>query len=78
MFRISDIIMGVMVNLFYLDIGYSKLEIVFVVKFFGFFMMIVGLILGGVLVVYFGLFCFLILGVVLVVLINLFFFWMVG
>ncbi len=48
-FRISDILMSVMANPFYLEMGFTKTEIAFAVKTFGFWMTITGLGLGGIL-----------------------------
>ncbi len=56
-YRISDIAMGgVMANPFYLDfMGFSKTQVADVTKVFGFFMTIVGsMVGGGVLVVRYG------------------------
>lgn len=75
-FRISDITMGVMANPFYLDMGFEKSEIASVAKIFGFFMTILGSIVGGILVTRFGLLKPLILGAVMVAVTNLLFAWM--
>ena len=48
-FRISDISMGVMANPFYLDLGFTKTEIAWTVKTFGFWVTFVGIGFGGVL-----------------------------
>ncbi|MDH5545101.1 MAG: AmpG family muropeptide MFS transporter [Gammaproteobacteria bacterium] len=72
-YKISDITMGVMANPFYLDLGFSKIEIANVTKVFGFFMTIAGAALGGVLVVRYGLFRPLVLGAVLIAATNLLF-----
>ena len=60
--------MGIMANPFYLDMGYTKSEIVSVAKVFGFFMSIAGSALCGVLVVKWGVMKPLLLGAVLVIL----------
>jgi len=73
LYRISDITMGVMANPFYLDMGYSKIEIANIGKIFGFVMTIVGAATGGVLVVRYGIHRPLILGAVLVASTNLLF-----
>ena len=73
LFRISDITMGVMANPFYLDLGFSKTEIANVSKVFGFFVSILGALLGGVLVVRYGIMRPLLLGAVLVALTNVLF-----
>ena len=72
-FRLSDISMGVMANPFYLDLGYSKTDIAWVAKFFGFFMTIFGSLLCGALVVKWGIFKPLLLGAILVSSTNLLF-----
>lgn len=72
-YKISDITMGVMANPFYLDHGFTKLEIANVGKIFGFFMTIAGAALGGVLVVRYGIMKPLILGAILTVITNLLF-----
>jgi PAT family beta-lactamase induction signal transducer AmpG len=75
-YRISDITMGVMANPFYLDMGFSKLEIANISKIFGFFMLIAGSLLGGVLVAYLGCKRILVLGATLVASTNLLFAYM--
>ena len=75
-FRLSDITMGVMANPFYLDLGFSKVEIANVTKVFGFFMTILGAGLGGVFVLRYGIYKPLLLGAILVPVTNLFFVWL--
>ena len=75
-FRLSDITMGVMANPFYLDLGFSKVEIANVTKVFGFFMTILGAGLGGIIVMRYGIYWPLLLGAVLVPVTNLFFVWL--
>ncbi len=75
-YRISDITMGVMANPFYLDMGFSKVEIADVTKVFGFVMTILGSIIGGVLVTRYGIARIMILGATLVAGTNLLFAWM--
>ena len=72
-YKLSDITMGVMANPFYLDLGFSKVEIANVTKIFGFVMSILGAALGGILVVRYGIMRPLLLGSVLIVLTNLLF-----
>lgn len=72
-YRISDITMGVMANPFYLDMGFSKVQIADITKVFGFFMVIAGSALGGVMVALWGTRPVLILGAVLVASTNLLF-----
>lgn len=75
-YRISDITMGVMANPFYLDMGFSKTDIANVSKLFGFFMTILGAVIGGILVVRYGIFKPLLTGAILVALTNLLFAWL--
>ena len=75
-FRLSDITMGVMANPFYLDLGFSKIEIANVTKVFGFFMTILGAGLGGIFVLRYGIYKPLLLGAILVPVTNLFFVWL--
>ncbi len=72
-YRLSDITMGVMANVFYDDLGFSKLDIANVSKTFGIFVSIVGVMLGGVLVARYGIMRILLLGAILVASTNLLF-----
>ncbi|TXD97939.1 AmpG family muropeptide MFS transporter [Psychrobacter frigidicola] len=49
LYRISDIVAGVISNVFYLDMGFTKIEIANAVKLFGVIMAIAGGFLGGLL-----------------------------
>ena len=71
LYRISDIVLGVVANVFYQDLGFTKNEIAGVVKTFGLFMTILGGFLGGVLCLRFGVMRILMLGALLTVLTNL-------
>jgi len=73
LYKLSDITMGVMANPFYLDLGFTKSEIASIAKFFGFFMLMFGSALGGLMVVRFGILRPLLLGAVLVAATNLLF-----
>lgn len=73
LYRISDIVLGVIANIFYQDMGYSKVEIGTIVKTFGLIMTLVGGLLGGILALRFGIIKTLFLGAVLTVLTNLLF-----
>jgi len=75
-FRISDITLGVMANPFYIDIGYSELEIGLVTKTVGPFVTIAGALFGGVLVMRYGKMKMLLAGSILVVVTNLLFAWL--
>ena len=65
MYRVSDIVLGVISNVFYQDMGYTKAEIASVTKVFGLLMTIAGGFLGGLLAVRFGVLRILLLGAVL-------------
>lgn len=54
-YKMSDITLNVMVNPFFLDMGYTKAEIAKMTKLFGFIMAIAGAATGGVLVARFGI-----------------------
>ena len=75
-FRLSDITMGVMAGPFYVDMGYSELQVGLVSKTFGVGVTIVGALLGGVLVMRYGILRVLILAGILVVSTNLVFAWL--
>jgi PAT family beta-lactamase induction signal transducer AmpG len=72
-YRISDLILGVMANPFYIDIGFSLSEIAAIAKVFGFVMTLAGAALGGVAVARYGVTRPLVVGALLVALTNLFF-----
>ena len=73
LYRISDIVLGVIANIFYQDSGYSKKEIASIVKTFGVAMTIIGGLLGGLLVVRFNIIKILFLGAILTIATNLLF-----
>ena len=73
LFRISDITMGVMANPLYVDVGFSDLDIGVVTKTVGPFVTIAGALLGGSLVIRFGVQPVLLTGAILVMLTNLLF-----
>jgi len=73
LYRISDIVLGVISNVFYQDLGFSKSVIASVVKSFGLAMTILGGFLGGLLALRFGVMRILFLGAVLSALTNLLF-----
>ncbi|WP_339859158.1 AmpG family muropeptide MFS transporter [Thalassospira alkalitolerans] len=72
-YRIADIVMGVMANVFYTDLGFSKEEIATVSKTFGLFMTIAGSFLGGLLSVRYGVVRILFLGALLSAITNILF-----
>ena len=73
LYRISDIVLGVITNVFYQDLGFTKPVIASVVKSFGLGMTILGGFLGGLLAIRFGVMKILFLGAVLSALTNLLF-----
>jgi PAT family beta-lactamase induction signal transducer AmpG len=77
-YRISDVVMGIMANPFYVDMGYSKDEVASVSKIFGVIMTLVGAFVGGVLSARFGVARILMLGAVLSAASNLLFAWLAG
>ncbi len=64
-YRFSDIVLGVISNVFYLDLGFSKADIAAVSKTFGLFMGLLGGFLGGGLALRYGVYKILLLGAVL-------------
>ena len=72
-YRISDIVLGAISNVFYQDLGFTKNEIATVVQTFGLFMTIVGGFLGGMLSVRYGVIRILFLGALLSAATNLLF-----
>ena len=77
-FRMSDITLGVMAFPFYQDMGYSGKEIGLVSGLVGKFVTIAGALIGGVLVVRYGVMRMLLAGAILVILTNLLFAWLAG
>jgi PAT family beta-lactamase induction signal transducer AmpG len=78
LYRVSDIVLGIISNLFYQDLGFSKSEIARVVKTFGLLMTIAGGFVGGVLALRFGVIRILLLGAVLSAVTNLLFMLLAG
>ncbi|GIU47184.1 AmpG family muropeptide MFS transporter [Shewanella algidipiscicola] len=72
-YRISDIVMGIMANVFYVDMGFSKAEIAAISKVYGLIMTLVGAGAGGVLLARYGTMKILFLGALMVALTNLLF-----
>ncbi|MCF1438638.1 MAG: MFS transporter, partial [Shewanella sp.] len=72
-YRISDIVMGIMANVFYVDMGFSKEEIAFLSKVYGLIMTLVGGGAGGLLVSRYGTMKILFLGGLLVASTNMMF-----
>ena len=77
-YRISDVVMGIMANPFYVDMGYTKDEVAAVTKIYGVIMTLAGAFIGGVLSMRFGVMRILMLGAVLSAASNLLFAWLAG
>ena len=75
-YRISDVVMGIMANPFYVDMGYTKDEVAAVTKVFGVIMTLLGAFIGGVLSMRFGVMRILMLGAALSAATNLLFAWL--
>lgn len=75
-YRISDVVMGIMANPFYVDMGYTKDEVAAVSKVFGVVMTLLGAFVGGVLTLRFGVMRILFLGAILSAVSNLLFAWL--
>ncbi|WP_114969701.1 AmpG family muropeptide MFS transporter [Rhodoferax ferrireducens] len=75
-YRISDVVMGIMANPFYVDMGYTKDEVAAVTKIYGVIMTLVGAFVGGVLAMRLGVMRVLMLGAILSAATNLLFAWL--
>jgi len=77
-YRISDVVMGIMANPFYVDMGYTKDEVAAVTKVYGVIMTLVGAFIGGALSLRLGVMRVLMLGAILSAASNLLFAWLAG
>ncbi len=75
-YRISDVVMGIMANPFYVDMGYTKDEVAAVTKIYGVIMTLAGAFVGGAMAMRFGVMKVLMLGAVLSAGSNLLFAWL--
>ena len=75
-YRISDVVMGIMANPFYVDMGFSKDEVAAVTKVFGVVMTLLGAFIGGAMSMRWGVMRVLMLGAVLSAASNLLFAWL--
>ena len=75
-YRISDVVMGIMANPFYVDMGFSKDEVAAVSKIYGVVMTLVGAVIGGALALRMGVMRVLMLGAALSAASNLLFAWL--
>ncbi|WP_440589177.1 AmpG family muropeptide MFS transporter [Hydrogenophaga electricum] len=77
-YRISDVVMGIMANPFYVDMGYTKDEVAAVTKVYGVIMTLAGAFIGGALSLRLGVMRVLLLGALLSAATNLLFAWLAG
>ena len=75
-YRISDVVMGIMANPFYVDMGYTKDEVAAVTKIYGVIMTLAGAFIGGAMSLRLGVMRVLMLGAVLSAASNLLFAWL--
>ncbi len=75
-YRISDIVMGIMANPFYVDMGYTKDEVAAVTKVYGVIMTLAGAFIGGMMSMRLGVMRVLMLGAILSAASNLLFAWL--
>jgi PAT family beta-lactamase induction signal transducer AmpG len=75
-YRISDIVLGVMSNPFYRDMGFTKEEVAAISGVYGVAMTLVGAAIGGVLALRYGVIKVLMLGATLSAITNLLFAWL--
>tara|TARA_Y100001970_G_scaffold288993_1_gene418012 strand:+ start:2272 stop:3741 length:1470 start_codon:yes stop_codon:yes gene_type:complete len=76
LYRIADVVMGVMANIFYLEKGYNVSQIATYSKFFGVFATIAGGFMGGYFSLRFGTMKALFFGALIAALSNLLFAWL--
>ena len=72
-YRLSDIVLGVMANPFYVDVGFTKTQVAAISKVYGVIMVLVGAAVGGLLAHYFGTLKVLFLGGLLSAVTNILF-----
>ncbi|MEW8038259.1 MAG: MFS transporter [Candidatus Thiodiazotropha sp.] len=77
-YRISDVVLGVISQVFYVDMGFTKGEVAVIANVLGIVMTLLGAVLGGVLVTRLGVMRILFLGGVLAAATNLLFAWLAG
>jgi PAT family beta-lactamase induction signal transducer AmpG len=76
LFRLPDIVAGVMANPLYIDLGFSKIDIANVSKLYGVWVGIVGAFAGGLALTRLGLWTTLLVGAVIAAASNLMFAWL--
>jgi len=75
-YRLSDVVMGIMANPFYVDMGYTKDEVATITKVYGVIMTLLGAFVGGALAMRLGVMRVLMMGAVLSAGSNLLFAWL--
>jgi len=75
-YRISDVVMGIMANPFYVDMGFTKDEVAAVTKVYGVVMTLAGSFVGGAMAMRWGVMRVLMLGALLSAASNLLFAWL--
>lgn len=73
LYRLSDYVLGILANPFYLDIGYTKSQIAIIAKGYGLWVGLAGIALGGWGVIRFGVARCLVIATILIASTNLFF-----
>jgi len=73
LYRISDYVLGILANPFYYEIGFSKLQIAGIAKFYGLWVSLFGIGAGGWAVVKYGVARCLVIATILIASTNLFF-----
>ena len=73
LYRIADIVMGVVANLFYSDMGYTLNQIATISKFWGLIATILGGLIGGILASRYNNYSILLLGAILAATTNILF-----
>ena len=76
LYRISDVVLGVMANIFYIEKGFSIAEIATYSKFFGTIATIVGGVIGGLASIHLGVMRSLFIGALISALSNILFAWL--
>ena len=75
-YRISDVVMGIMANPCYVDMGYTKAQVAAVTKIYGVLMTLLGAFVGGAMAMRWGVMRVLMLGALLSASSNLLFAWL--
>lgn len=75
-YRVSDIVLGTIANVFYLEMGFTEGEIGRNAKLFGLIMTIIGGFIGGAMSLRYGVMRILLLGAILSAVTNLLFMWL--